>query len=148
MAKRIKLVLTGFDDLLAEIEQAGGEIKPAVDTALSESINLIDSDIRTGAEARNISTDRLITPVVKWEGNIATAEAGFKLGNYDPEEPNSAYLALFKEYGTKARKTRAGANRGEITPDPFIRPAKEKNAAKIKRTQKQALEKILGDLKK
>lgn len=148
MAKRIKLVFNGFDDLLSDIEKAGGRIEPAVNAALTESINLVDSDIRAGAAARGLETDRMITPAVKWNGNKATAEAGFSLGDYDPDDPNSAYIALFTEYGTAERKTKAGENRGEIEADPFIRPAQEKNAAKIKRTQKQALEKILGDLQK
>lgn len=148
MAKRVKIVFTGFEELLEDIEKAGGEIKPAVETALQESINLIDADIRAGAVARGLGTAQMITPQVKWEHDKATAEAGFKLGNYDPDNPNDGYLALFKEYGTAQRSTADGENRGRITADPWIRQAQEQNAAQIKRTQKNALNKILGDLQK
>lgn len=148
MAQRVKLVFTGFEELLDAIEKAGGDIKPAVNTALQESINLIDADIRAGAIARGLETDQMITPQVTWKDDRATAEAGFKLGTYDPDNPNSGYIALFKEYGTAQRQTKDGENRGVITADPFIRPAKEQNAAQIKRIQKKALNKILGDLQK
>ena len=57
MAQRVKLVFTGFEELLDAIEKAGGDIKPAVNTALQESINLIDAD--------HFCTENPVIPVLK-----------------------------------------------------------------------------------
>lgn len=146
MAK-IKLELKGFDKLLEDIQEAGGNIERATEKALLNGANLLTNDFRNGAVNRGLEVDRLITPQVKWANNRASVEAGFKLGEYDEKNPNSAYIALFTEYGTIKRKTKAGANRGKITQNPFIRPTREKDAAKVRRFQKEALEEILKGLK-
>ena len=147
MAKtKIKFELKGFEDLLEQIQKAGGSIERATEKALLNGANLLTNDFKTGAINRGLELDRLITPQVKWNKNRASIEAGFELGDYDERNPNSAYIAMFTEYGTIKRTTKAGANRGTITPDPFIRPAREKDAAKVKRYQKEALEEILRGL--
>ncbi len=150
MASKVKLTFRGFDLLLEQIKDAGGEIKPATERALLSSAHLLTQEIKTGAQQRGVPTDTLITPNVKWNGNRASVEVGFELGAYDPRNPSSGYLALFKEYGAPSkggtRKTSKGYNRGAVAADPFIRPALKDNKKKIHAAQKKALERILGGL--
>lgn len=148
MATKLKLTLKGFDEMIEKIEAAGGKIKPAVDRALTSSANLLTQKIKEGANARNVPTDSLIRPAVKWSGNIASVEVGFALGAYTPGNLSSGYLALFKEYGTGKRATSKGYNRGALTADPFIRPALEDGQKEVRKAQQEALDRILKDLTK
>lgn len=145
---KLKLTLNGFDKLLEKIQSAGGEIKPATERALQSSANLVTAKIRSGAEARDLGTKGIISPAVKWSGNLATVEVGYELGNYDSRNPSAGYLALFTEYGTAKRKTKKGANRGKENARPFIRPAVTDGKKEIVKAQKTALERVLKGLKK
>ena len=165
MGTRLKLTLKGFDDLLEQIKNAGGDIKPATERALQTSANLVTNEIRAGAVQRNVPTDNLITPAPKWNGNRCSVEVGFTLGAYDSKNPSSGYLALFKEYGAPAGggvrtvkepgivarvdvdfKT-LDKSRGRVSANPFIRPALEQNQKAIRKQQEAALNEILKGLK-
>ena len=148
MGARVKLTLSGFDKLLSEIQDAGGEIKPATERALQSSANLATAKIRSGAEARNLGSEGIIDPTVKWNGNRASVEVGYKLGAYNSRDLSPGYKALFTEYGTGKRSTRKGANRGAMKADPFIRPTVEESKKEIVKAQKVALERVLKGLKK
>ena len=164
MGTRLKLTLKGFDDLLEQIKNAGGDIKPATERALQTSANLVTNEIRAGAVQRSVPTDNLITPAPKWNGNRCSVEVGFTLGAYDSKNPSSGYLALFKEYGAPAGggvrtvkepgivarvygdfKT-LDTSRGSVSADPFIRPSLERNQKAIRNEQKAALNEILKGL--
>lgn len=148
MGARVKLTLSGFDKLLAEIQDAGGEIKPATERALQSSANLATAKIRSGAEARNLGSEGIIDPTVKWNGNRASVEVGYKLGAYNSRDLSPGFKALFTEYGTGKRATKKGANRGAVNANPFIRPAVEESKKEIVKAQKVALERVLKGLKK
>ena len=147
---KIKLTLRGFDSLLERIAEAGGEIEPATERALESSANLLTQKLKADAQARNIPTDTLIKPKVKWEGNRASVECGFKLGAYNPRNPSSGYLALFKEFGAPSgggdRKNKQGQSRGAVTADPFILPARASVKKDVQKAQEKALERILKEL--
>lgn len=152
MSGKVKLVLKGFDDLLEQIQRAGGKVEPATERALLQSANVLDQAIRNGAVARNISTSAMVKPVVTWKGNRASTEVGFELGEYNSANPSDGYLALFKEYGAPSkkgtnRKTKSGYNRGAEAPDPFIRPAVSANKKTVQKAQENALNQILRELK-
>ena len=148
MGAKLKLTFRGFDVLLDEIRDAGGEIKPATERALQSSANLVTAKIRSGAEARNLGSSGIIDPAVKWSGNRAIAEVGYELGSYDSKNPSQGYKALFIEYGTGKRATKKGANRGAVKANPFIRPAVEEGKKDIVNAQRKALERVLKGLKK
>lgn len=148
MGAKLKLTLKGFEDMLEEIQSAGGEIKPATERALQSSANLVTAKIRSGAEARNLSTEGIINPTVKWSGNRAMVEVGYELGEYNSRNPSAGYIALFMEYGTAKRNTKSGANRGKETANPFIRPAVTEGKKEIVKAQKTALQRVLKGLKK
>ena len=144
---KLKLTLKGFDILLDEIQHAGGEIETATERALDSSANLVTAKIRVGAMARGIGTSDMISPRVKWNGNRASVEVGYKLGGYNSRNPSEGYKALFKEYGTAKRATKKGANRGAVKADPFIRPAISAGQKDIRKAQETALKRILEELK-
>ena len=165
MGTKLKLTLKGFDDLLEQINESGGEIKTATEKALKSSANLLTNEIRSGAAQRNVPTTDLINPTPKWSGNRCSVEVGFKLGAYDSVNPSSGYLALFKEYGAPAGggvrtvkepgivarvdgdfKT-LDKSRGSVSANPFIRPALEQNQKAIRNEQQAALDEILKGLK-
>lgn len=71
------------------------------------------------------------SPATLVKGWVPTRQAIF-IARGDPAEPNvvvgvsrnAAPQALWDEYGTEARTTkRSNANRGEMPPQPFFRPA-------------------------
>lgn len=47
-----------------------------------------------------------------------------------PTTPSGAHGHLI-EFGTSMRQTKSGANRGRVTPEPFMRPAWDANAHKV-----------------
>ena len=165
MGTKLKLTLKGFDDLLEQINESGGEIRTATEKALKSSANLLTNEIRSGAAQRNVPTTDLINPTPKWNGNRCSVEVGFTLGAYDSKNPSSGYLALFKEYGAPAGggvrtvkepgivarvdgdfKT-LDKSRGSVSANPFIRPALEQNQKAIRKQQEAALNEILKGLK-
>lgn len=148
MGAKVKLTFRGFDVLLSEIQAAGGEIKPATERALQSSANLATNKIKSGAIARNLGSDEIINPTVRWSGNRAMTEVGYELGAYDSRNPSQGYKALFIEYGTGKRKTKQGTNRGSVTANPFIRPAVTEGKKELVKAQQIALERVLKGLKK
>ena len=162
MATKAVLTFKGFDDLLETIKEADGEIKPSVEKALKAGADEVTAEIRQGFEKHGISTNPIIEPEVKWDGNVASAEIGWKVGSYNAKNPSDGMKALFIEFGTATRQTKesehvnAGGrwvttrNRGAVKAEPFFRPAIEnakKANSKNKKAQKAALNEILKGLK-
>lgn len=144
---KVKLTFKGFDLLLEQINEANGDVTAATEKALKASADMLTQEIRAGAQQRKLGTSTLINPTPVWSGNKCSVEVGYNLGSYDSSNPSEGYKALFKEYGTAKRKTSKGANRGEITANPFIRPAVDNNKSRIKKEQQAALDEILKGLK-
>jgi HK97 gp10 family phage protein len=133
MANKMKLSMNGFEDMLERIRKAGGSIEKAAEAALVEGAKPFQDDLKKGIikhHRTGLTEKALQENEVKWEGNVATLEAGFKISK-------GGLPALFIEYGTPKQKA-----------DPFIRPAIESNTPKARRIQKQVLSKILEELEK
>lgn len=152
MAKaKAKLTLTGFDDLLEQIQKAEGDIKRATEVALKEGATVLVKAYETQARSNGVpqkSIAALNVDPPKWTGNRCEAGAGFKLGAYDPENPSGGYIAMFENYGTKQRKTQAGQNRGKMKALGFIQKAEKKAAPQVRKAEQAALNNILGGLAK
>lgn len=119
--------------MLERIRNAGGSIEKAAEAALVEGTKPFHEDLKKGIAKHYLTglTEKALQEnEVKWEGNVATLEAGFKISK-------GGLPALFIEYGTPKQKA-----------DPFIRPAIESNTPKARRIQKQTLLKILEELEK
>lgn len=142
----INLKIEGFDELLKEIEAANGSINSACDSAIRQSAQIMQSELKS--EMRKAGVDsRLINampaPIVHGNGNSYYAEVGYIKGDYDPENISDGYKVVFLNYGTPHRR-----KHGKVKARGFIQIAKKKANRKIKKAQKQVFEKILERLKK
>lgn len=151
---RLKLDLSGFEKLLSNIELASKDIDKAANAAITESAKTVENELKTEAAAKGVPSDVIqeIKVSTKHEADNYSAKVGWALGSYDPRNPSAGYKAIFLNFGTVRRKTQSGANRGEIPKraqdQQFIYSAKKKAKTKVKKVQKEVLEKIMRDLEK
>lgn len=142
----IKLKLDGFDELLSEIEKAGGTIDGAVESCIKQSAGIMHDELKAQMTAAKVDgglINRMPSPEIENEGNRHTARVGYKKGAYDPRNPSDGYKVVFINYGTPHR-----SKHGQIAERGFIQKAKKKANTKIKKAQKQTLDEILKGLKK
>ncbi len=144
MAKSgISLKLDGFEEMLKDIEAAGGTINKAVDSTMKQSAQIVQSELKKqmqGASPKAVDSGLInrMSSSVKWEGNVCTAEEGYKKGSYNPKKLDDGYKAVFINYGTP----RIAPPRG------FIGKAKKKAKQPVKKAQEQTFKKILERLQK
>ena len=153
MAK-IRLQLKGFDEMLEKLQKAGGDIDKAARVCMEKSVSvleeyLIDEAAESGAETSEIFHQ------VTVNGNRVTGETGWKLGNYDSNNPSEGYRAMFTEFGTgrhsargrgKDRETAAGHNRGSTEPRPFMAQARKRAVKPVRTIQRETLQNIIKEL--
>ncbi len=141
----IRLNLNGFDDLLSQIEKAGGTIDQAADACLRKSAQIMHDELETQMRAAKVDSgliNRMPAPEVEKSGNRYSARVGYKKGSYNPQDPSDAYKVVFLNYGTPHRTLH-----GKITARGFIQKAKKKASPQIKKQQQQTLDDILEGLK-
>lgn len=164
----IKLTISGFEKLLEEIQQAGGSVDVAAKQALRNSADIVESELKAACNAAGVpsSISSEIKSKTKQEGNRYSAEVGWEIGNYNPRNLSAGYKAAFLNYGAPGsggnrtvKKDKIvtkiggefvtlGKDRGRIPAKNFIAKAKESSAPKVKKEQRQMLNKILKGLKK
>lgn len=153
MAK-IKLQLKGFDDMLAAIQKASGDVDKAARDCAEKSVSVLEEYLIDEAQASGAETTEVFHQVTA-EGNRISAETGWKLGSYDSNNPSEGYRAMFTEFGTgkhsargkgKDRETAAGHNRGSTQPHPFMETARKRAAKPVKAIQQETLQNILKEL--
>lgn len=143
---RIKLQLKGFDDMLEQIDAAGGDIARATDSCIRQSANIMHTELKAEMQSTGVDSglvSRMPPPEIVVEGNRYTAKVGYKMGDYNPDDPSDGYKAAFWNYGTPNR-----TKHGKVAAHGYIARAKETAAPKIKKAQKQTLKKILGRVSK
>lgn len=136
----ISLQLTGFDELLKDIEKAGGSINGAVDSCMKQSAQIQQKEFKAQmrkAKVKETLINRMPPPEIKWSGNACVARVGYPKGEYDPKKLTDGYKAVFINYGTP-----------RISPREFIKKAQNKAKKQIKQAQEEALNKILERLQK
>ena len=149
----IKINIKGFEKMLADIQAAGRDVDAAAAQAINESARVVDAELRTEAAESNVPDDitQQITTHTEQGADRYSAEVGWKLDTYNPQNPSAGYKAIFLNYGTVRRHTRLGHNRGAIPKravnQQFIYRAKQRAAPKIRKIQNEILKKALGDLK-
>lgn len=142
----IKIKLQGFDDLLKDIEAAGGSIDKATESALRQSAQIMQTELKSEMKSSNAPSDlisRMPQFQIEKEGNRVQARVGYKKGSYNPKNPSDGYKVVFLNYGTPYR-----TKHGKEAARGFIQRAKNSARPKIKKQQKIALNKILERLKK
>lgn len=141
----IKIKLEGFDELLADIEKAGGTIDRAANSCLKQSAHIMNSELKAQMQSAGVDgglISRMPSPEVTVEGNSYTARVGYKKGAYDPKNPSDGYKVVFANYGTPHR-----SKHGKQPAKGFIQRAKKRAKTKIRKAQKETLHKILGRVK-
>ena len=141
----IKIKLEGFDELLEQIEKAEGDVDRAANSALSASAEIMESELRAQLNAATESNlaQRMPRFKIKHVGNSYRAEVGFQSTPYNPRDPSDYHKAVFLNYGTPFR-----SKHGKEEARGFITKAKRRARPKIKKAQKEALDKIIQRLKK
>lgn len=162
---RIKLQLKGFDDMLEQIQQAGGDVNQAAESCIRESAQIMQADLKAEMQSSGVDgglVSRMPQPEIAVNGNAYSAKVGYKMGGYDPSNPSDGYKVAFLNYGTANRRTQdskqrvmvggewvtLGANRGAIAEHGFIARAKDAARPKIKKAQRQTLKSILEKVSK
>lgn len=151
---KLRLALKGFDDMLAAVQKAGGDVDKAARDCMEKSVQVLESNLKKEAQASGADTST-VTHGVTQKGNRISAETGWKLGDYDADNPSEGYRAMFVEFGTgrhsargkgKDRKTAAGYNRGSTEPRPFMDKARKKSVKQIRAMQQETLQHITKEL--
>lgn len=152
------LTLSGFDEFLEDLEKAGASVDNEGRMCFEECAENLYDQLYTKAEQAGLAQNLLdeITETFDEEGAADrwSYEVGWK--KQKPSKTNplpDTYKVMFYNYGTPKRTTKKGYNRGAEPPHPkgshgFIKKAKLAAVSKNRKIQKEALEKILGRLKK
>lgn len=157
MAKNsgIKLNLKGFDRLLEQLQAAGKDADRAAAETIKESARVVSDVLHEEAQAHGVPDDitsKIRTETANSRSNVYSAQVGWKMGNYDPRNPSAGYKAVFLNYGTVRRQTKAGKNRGAIRKRPqaqqFIYAAKKKARSRVNRLHKEMLRRALEGIGK
>lgn len=138
MARKPALSLTGFDDLLARIERAGGTIDQAADACAREAARVQQSHLRAQMQRKKASSSlvsRLPEPEIERDGNVWRVRVGYKKGAYDPKDLSDGYKAVFLNYGTP-----------RVKPRKFVEAAKRRARPEIKEAEERALSDMLRGL--
>ena len=144
----IKLKLDGFDEMIRNIEKAGGSADSAAKKCAEKGADIMEAELKAqmqSADAQN-TMSRLISRMPRYEiennhGRI-TARVGYKKGNYDPQNLSDGYKVVFLNYGTPRR-----SKHGKVKARGFIDRAKKRAKPKINREQKKTFDEILRGLK-
>lgn len=150
MAKSIDSIvkLEGFDELIQRIEKAGGDADKAARQARDDGAVAMEQALKAECNAANVPSSISSQIRVQSEGGDGRykAKVGWDVPNYDPTNPAIAFLAMFLNYGTPRRQTKAGKNRGLIVARGFIQKAKRKGGRAVKKAEQDAFKRILKEL--
>ena len=141
MASKTILQLKGFDDLLEQIQKAGGSVDRAAESCLRQSAQIMQTELKAQMQAAGVESDLINAmppPEITIEGNRYSAAVGYNKGAYDPRDPSDGYKVVFLNYGTPRRTMH-----GKVAARGFIQAAKKKARPQIKKAQRAPLEKIL-----
>lgn len=105
MAK-MSIIFDGFADMAQMLDRADGDLKTAVDEALKETTEIVQSNVNRAAVKyaskpgpKGYTTGKMYASIlpggaVKWAGSVATVNTGFNL------QAPGGYHSIFIMYGT------------------------------------------------
>lgn len=152
----IKIKIEGFEDLLTQIQQANGSINKACESAIRQSAQIMQTELKSQMRDANVPADltsKMPSPRIEIEGNRYFAKVGYDKGTYDPNNLSDGYKVMMLNYGTPNRKKHGkiveGSNMkaGGTLKLGFIGRAKSKAKPKMRKAQKEVFQKILERLK-
>lgn len=159
----LKLTLD-FENMLEAIRDAGGDANRAALKTATKCAEAMHDELVSECNASGVpaSVSGAIEHGVNVTsgGNVYEVEAGWKKGEYNPNNPSAAYKAIFLNYGTPKGPRHVKnathvslrgrwvttANRGQIVGKGFIDRAQKSAKKKIKKVQKDALHEMLREL--
>ena len=150
----IKLKLDGFDDLLNQIQKAGGNVDSIMKNCLRESADIMQKELKEQMQNANVDKsliDAMPPPELENGHTRLTARVGYKKGTYDPNNPSVGYKVVFMNYGTPHRKKHGKIRDvadGGVIKLGFIARAQGRAKPKIRKQQEQALRDDLKGLLK
>lgn len=154
----LRLTLTGFENYLLQLRDAGKDVEKIAEKALKESGDILYDALVQNTKSSGLSEDtirkmeeslRKPTVYKDYLGDKiskVSVELGYKKGKYDSDDLSGGYVALFNEYGTDSRYTEHGDYRGELAEKSFTRRAIKQTSAKIKKVQKKIIEEGLQEI--
>ncbi len=103
MAK-MQILFDGFEDLAAAIDRSGGDLKPAVNEALTKTSEVVQNNLIPAAAIyarkgiKGYATGKMYGTLitgdsVQWEGTVASIKVGFNLND-------GGWHSIFVMYGT------------------------------------------------
>ena len=140
----IRLKLSGFDALFEQIKKAGGNVDKAAEQCLQESAQIMHGELSAQMQKAGVDNDliaRMPSPEIERDGNVLIARVGYKKGAYNPNDLSDGFKVVFLNYGTPKR-----SKHGKIEAMGFIDKAQRKAKKQIKKSQEEALKKIIGEL--
>ena len=153
MSKRKQVLdFTGFEDLMHEIDRAGGHIKRIVENCANKVTTIAEDELR-GKVERATDSESLKRSIKvsrpKWSsggsGNVCSGHVGWEIeGKPNPRNLSEGFKSVYLNYGTSV------AGREHIKKRLYIRKAKTAIRKKIQ-TQKiyeKAFDEALKGLKK
>lgn len=158
------MVTVGFHDLLEKIQKAEGDIEAAAWEAARKGAKAVRDELVSECNASGVPASVSSAVAFKAErdaaGNRYACNIGWRMPEYNPRNPSPGHKAVFLNYGTPRRFVKTenvrinfdgqwatlSGNRGYIDGRGFIGRAKKKARPKVKKVQKEALEKMLEEL--
>lgn len=140
----IKLKLEGFDELLKEIEKAGGDAQSVTKDCLKKSADIMQDELKSQMQKSDVPSNlinAMPAPEIEEDYGLITARVGYRKGSYDPKNLSDGYKIVFLNYGTPYRK-----KHGKVKERGFIQRAKSRAKKKIQKQQEEALKEILRGL--
>lgn len=149
----VRLTLKGFDDMLRQLEKLGGNVEKTSKDVLLKSAKMFALELTKQTNSAPISVDTkkaimkdFIKPqIVSANDYFVVAETGFRMGDYNPKDLSGGFIAQFNNYGTVERYTQNKDYRGSLDKLEFIQRAHKSADSKIRKMQKQELEKAMQE---
>nr|DAJ98109.1 MAG TPA: type I neck protein [Caudoviricetes sp.] len=142
------LQLKGFDEFLEALEEAGKKCDIEGRKCFEKCAENLQDELVDKAEKAKIPeklideiSEEIIEKPYLWRYSV-----GWKKSKPKKDILPDTYKVMFMNYGTPRRKTKKGANRGEIKSRRFIKKAKLAAARKNKKVMNETLNNILSGL--
>ena len=141
----MKIIFDGFEDLAEAIDKAGGDLKQAVDEALTETQKIIQTNLTNASAAysnkgrKGYAEGDMYSTIIKdgkveWRGSVAEVKVGFSLLD------DGGYHSIFIMYGTPERRNNAGISKDTKVYNA-IRGVRTRN--QIAKKQEEVMQKYL-----